>query len=74
MAAMAKPKATSIVLVMVLVLATVSLIAGTNGYATYYTPSYLRTSSLPIKLLLRSSISQLINLVITNITYSSSLA
>jgi len=44
MAAMAKPKATSIVLAVVLVLATVSLVSGTNGFATYYTPSYTRTS------------------------------
>ena len=58
MAAMAKPKATSIVLAMVLVLATVSMVAGTGGFATYYTPSYTRTSlaQLPIKLLLHRSV------------------
>ncbi|NP_001148968.1 blight-associated protein p12 precursor [Zea mays] len=37
---MAIPKATSIVLAMVLTLAMVSLVAGTTGYATFYTPSY----------------------------------
>ncbi|KAF8781087.1 hypothetical protein HU200_001062 [Digitaria exilis] len=40
--AMAKPKAAaSVALAMVLGLAMVSLVAGTSGFATFYTPSYL---------------------------------
>ncbi|XP_066392546.1 EG45-like domain containing protein [Miscanthus floridulus] len=38
---MAMPKATSIVLAVVLVLAMVSLVAGTTGFATFYTPCYI---------------------------------
>jgi len=60
--AMAMPKATTstVLAMVVLVLAMVSLEVagkkGTTGSATFYTPSYTRTS-LPIKLILHRSVS-----------------